>query len=739
MSFLRTSRQQALAMPRAPVLYSQARLGAGVLNGVAYPGGLDQESPSLSIPPGVLNDGLNFELPPTGGYARIGGYERYNGLTSPSAASYVIVQVTSFVLEPTVGDWIEQATSGASGLVAAVTNGPTSFYMIVTATSGTFDTSHNLYLSGVNGTNPLMGFSPLSSGPLSGMAGGDLVGTATTTTITLTAKQVAQATASAADAYRDLIAPVPGTGNVLGVFGYINSAGTHAIYAFRADSTGTYVNLYKSSTTGWVNVPFFSKISFSTGGAVTPADGATLTQGGVTATVKRVMRQSGSWAANTAAGDLVITSIAGGAFAAGAATLSGGATITLLGGSSSITMLAGGRFEVVRATFTGSAADYRIYGCDGHNKAFEFDGTTLAPIATGLTVDTPEHIAYHKSKLFLTKGSAMLYSGTGEPFLYLTTNGGGEIDTGAAINGLRPLPGSQSTAAMAVYMNGNTAVLYGTDTASFDLQAFDIASGGAAYSQQTLGDALVFDDEAGVQTLKTTLNYGNFQSASLTSKMLKFVRQERTKVTASSANHIKSQYRVFFSDGYGLYLTVVNSVSLGGIPVLFTNPVHCMDTSEGADGTEWTVFGSNDGLGYVYQLDKGTSFDGGTINAYITLAWDFAKSPRNFKRYRAASIEVYSNGYANIDFGYKLGYGTSTIGQPTSVNYETNFDGVPYWDTFTWDAFTWDGITLVPTEVDMVGTGENVQFVLGTNANYVPAYTLNSLIYHYSPRRGMRV
>jgi hypothetical protein len=50
----------------------------------------------------------------------------------------------------------------------------------------------------------------------------------------------------------------------------------------------------------------------------------------------------------------------------------------------------------------------------------------------------------------------------------------------------------------------------------------------------------------------------------------------------------------------------------------------------------------------------------------------------------------------------------------------------------------WDGVTLAPTECEMQGTGENVQIVLASSTNYIAPFTLNSIICHYSPRRGLR-
>lgn len=699
-------------MPR--VLYSVTRLGSMSAGGATFPGGVDLVTPSLALHPGALRDGLNFECLINGGYGRIEGYERFDGRAAPSASSFVIVQVAAFTSVPAVGNTIAQAVSGATGTVAAVSNLPGLFYLIVTRFAGSFDGSHAL-------TNTTTS---------------QAVGSATPSSVILSSQQTAQYTAAAAEIYRALIQPVPGSGPVLGVAA-MTFAGVDNVYAFRANAGGTAVNIWKASGAGWVQIPLLNLVTFSGGGTATPLDGQTLIQGGVTATIRRVMTRSGAWT-GTAAGGFVVTNPVGGSFVAGAATTSGGATVTLAGAQTAITLLPGGHFQWAKANFGGQSTTRRLYGCDGVNKAFEFDGSTLAPITTGLPNDAPSNIVAHKGYLFISYGSSVMYSGAGTPFRWSAVDGGGEIAVGDVVTGMITLPGSQTTATLAVYQAANTSMLYGNDPSSWNLVNFNTSSGARPYSLQNLFDSFSFDN-LGPVNLQTTLSFGNFASGALAQNILPFILRQRTKVAASTVNRGKGQYRVFFNDGYGLYLTVSNQQYLGAIPQLFPNPVYCCDEAVTSNGAEVAYFGSSDGQGYVYQLDSGPSFDGRNLDAYIVLAWDALKAPRLRKRFRAASLEVASGTYVALSFGYQLGYGTPAISQPVAVTYPTNFMSAPVWDQFVWDQFVWDGQTLTPTDVDMVGTAENVQVTLASSTNYIGAYALNSLIYHYTPRRGLRV
>lgn len=744
-------------MQAVPVRYTVTQLGGGTTQqGVSYPGGLDQTTPSLRLQPGALRDVLNFECAQSGGYSRVVGYERIDGRPAPSAAVYQVIQLDFLDSTPAVGASISQGSQtvippGAPQVVITGSVAIDGSYTVenvagvvvqgqlTVASAGTPPTATVALV--VSRDDPYLVVTQVvgnfvAGGPVNG-PGSVLIGNAITRPVSISPQQDAQYTAAAADIYRALIGPVPGTGAVSVVS--MAFSGVNDLFAFRANAGATAMAVYKASSSGWTLVPFFNVVSFTGGGTAVPMDGDTLTQGGVTATIKRVMWQSGAWT-GTAMGTFVVTNPSGGAFAAGAATSTSGATVTLSGPQTLITMAIGGKFEFVKCNFAGQAVTRRIYGCDAVNQCFEFDGETLAPIATGLSPDAPNHIAFHKNYLFVSQGSSIFHCGVGTPFKWYSVDGGGEIATGDVVTGMLTLPGSQTTATLGVYLQTNVSFLYGTDPTTFNYVTFNTGLGALPRTAQNLFDTFIFDN-LGVVTLRTTLNWGNFLPTSLTKNILPFILAERSSVSASTISRDKSQYRVFFSDGYGLWITMINQQYLGAGVVLFPNPVNSCDQNDLVDGSEVSYFGSSDGLGYVYQLERGTSFDGAPLPAYGTLAWDSVKSPRILKRFRAASIEMQGSGFAEVQFSYQLGYGSALIGQPSPVDVDSNFS-TPRWDNaaISWDgSFTWDGVAVSPSDVDVTGTGENIQATFASGTNYIPAYTLDSIIWHYSMRRGIRV
>lgn len=667
---------------------------------IALRGGLDQISPTLSLKPGVARRAVNFEASVTGGYTRIAGYERFDGQPAPSDATYTMLGVT-LSGSVSLGMQINGQTSGATATIIATPTG----YLVVTERTGTFTIGENIR-DGVT----VVGICTSSSNGTSN------------------AQQSAVYSALAAAHYRAAIDPVPGEGPVRGVV-YFNGT----VYAFRNAVGGLSCVLYKSSASGWQAVTMFYEVTFSAGGTATPLEGQTLTQGGVTAVIKRIVKRAGVWS-GTAVGTMVIGAPAGGNFAAGAATVStSGATLTLAGIQTVITLSPNGRYEMVVENF-GTAS--RVYGVSGTNPAFEFDGTVYAPIHTGMTTDTPTHVVAFKKHLMLAFDSSHQISGIGDPFAWTPVLGAAEISAGETITNYSVISGSEAGGALLVQTRNNTLVLYGSSTADFNLVTYNNGVGALPYMTANLSGAYTLDDR-GVIGLNTSLVYGNFEQASLTANIRPFILANRQYAVAAVVNREKSQYRVFFSNGNGLYCTIVNDKFLGAMPMYFPDPVFCAWESEDSSGDEITLFGSEGG--YVHRLDKGTSFDGTAINSFITLNYNAIKSPRILKRFRKASAEITGSTFAALNTSYSLGYGSPDIAPQASASYSSNYANITWDSGYVWDnGLVWDGRTLFPSEIELQGTAENIAMTFANFTDYTAPFTINSLIIHYTPRRGIR-
>lgn len=677
-------------------------------------GGLDLSTPIIELEAGVMRDGVNYECAVSGGYTRIPGYERYDGRPAPSLAAYMILYAATFTTTPVPGDILTGSVSGNSGTVfyvdAAINR------IIVTKTTGSF--AANDVFSVVGGTVGLRSF------PV----------------VPVTSESASIYTGLAANVYRSDIQTVGGTdcaGTALGATLYNN-----VVYAFRRNAANTNTLLYKSSVTGWVLVPYYHEVYFTSTTGAAPAEGTNLTQtGGKTAVIKRVVLQSGAWGTN-AAGKFIITT-PNITFASGAATASG-TSVILTGENALINFsVSGSKFEFKKGNFYGGAATNRVYGVDGANRMFEFDGDILSPIdifpVAQRSSDIPKHLAIHKNILFASIGASLFYGDGGEPHSFLAGLFAGEIGAGQDITGINSLPGASNTAALLVTSRDNTYILYGTgvvtaNVADFNFVTYNAGAGAIDNTIQNMSEAYMMDDR-GVISLKASQNFGNFDQSTLTQHINKFISQNKTNVSCSSLNRSKSQYRLFFNSGYALYISIVNGKIIGVTKIAFPVSAYMADESKFSNGEEASFFCGTDG--YVHRMDKGTSFDGQPITAYMTLKHHSIGSPRTRKRYRKAAVEISSAGYCSINFGYNLGYGTPEISQSNYKQYVSDIN-TPVWDGFTWDAFTWDGQSIIPNECEMLGTAENVAITIRSSSAYFPEHTINSIILHYSNRRDMR-
>lgn len=660
-------------------------------------GGLDLLTPSLNLKPGVCRRALNFEADANGGYTRIKGYERHDGRASPSAATYDAIDLT-ITGSIVAGDIITGGTSGATGTVIHVDTP----LVVYTAASGTFVNGEDIEVSAVVEATVMQVPGDVSAQDASFQV---------------------RMYGLAADVYRALIQAIPGSGPVRGVL-YLNGE----LFGFRDNAGATALDVYKTTGSGWAAVSLARTVSF-TAGSNEYVEGDTLSQGGVSATVLRVALESGTWA-GTAAGRFIIGTVTGGAFAAGASA--GGGVATLSGADTAQTLLPGGSWEFDIGSV---GARRRAYGADGVNKGIEFDGTVMVPINTGNATDTPSRVMVHEHHLFFAFGNSVQHSGISTPYDWTALAGAGEMLADGDVTQMRRAKGDQTTGVAAICNDSGTQLLYGTSEADFQLKTFEDSAGAKPRSAQLMGQIYTLDDR-GVMALSASQDFGNFAAAALTLPIRPFVYARRNSVTGSLVNREKSQYRVFFSDGSGLYITIANGNLVGSMPIQFPNIPLCCCAGDSSDGAEVGYFGDEDG--FVYQLDTGTSFDGAAIDYEFTLNFAHQGAPRKTKRYRRASVEISGSSYCAVELGARFGYAVMEREQwLTTPSTPVPLEQVN-WDSMVWDAFVWDGETLAPAYMDLSGSGDSVALTVRGSSAVYGAFTINSILLAYSMRREMR-
>lgn len=750
-----------------------------------FSGGLDQVTPPIELTAGTLRYSNNVEIGIRGGYARIGGYERYSGQTRPSTAQYAVL-VATITGTITVGATITNDAGTVSATVIAI---EASAIIVTRITGGMF----------MPGTLRIAGLAVATQTAAQAI------------NLASTPKLNAMYLNLAADVYRALIGVVPGSGRVLGVHQYGGK-----VYAFRNNVAGTAAVMHVNSSSGWTPVALGrelkfvqrastvtisiatpavvswanhglaagQKVTFSTtgtlptglttgvtyyvlspaastfqlastpGGAaiattgtqsgvhtayLTPAEiieGSTVTgaTSGATAIVRRAVLSTGTWTTNPT-GSLIFSSVTG-TFTGGEALQVGGvAIVSAFGADAAIALQPGGRYEFQNYNFGGQAGTLRMYGVDGVNRGFEFDGTTFVPITTGMAFDAPRFLKIHKNQLFYAFASSLQHSGVGQPYSFAPIFGAAELACGDTIAGMLIVPGSDGTGAMAVFTQNSTSILYGNDSSDWNLVKYSEEAGAYPYTMQYVRDGIVLDAQ-GITTLTATQRFGNFQSAVVSDLISPFLNDRVTLSSASCTVRKKNQYRLFFSTGEAVYLTYSEGKIVGMTTMYMPNPITCISSLEGASGLEEIYFGSTNG--YVYQMDIGTSFDGDSIEWSALLSFNHFGGPRQLKRFRKTAIEVSGQGYAELNFSTSLAYGSTEFSQSFVSGLQSGSGGASFWDSFVWDQFYWDGQSLLPAEADTVGTAENISLIFsGASDEFLP-FTMTSAVVHFTPLRLLR-
>jgi len=668
----------------------------------SFSGGLNLETPAMSIKPGNLISCLNYEAEVAGGYRRLDGYEIYDGQAAPSDATYLYCEVT-LTDTVTVGDTITETASGATGIV--IINSTTS--LCITKTTGTFTATGTFTVGGVaKGSITAV---PVDKGEATGLGN-------------------ATALAAAADVYRDDIAAPTGSGAIRGI-GLLKGV----VYCFRDNAGGTAGLIYKATTSGWTAITLYYELSFDTGISIIN-DGDTVTQlvSGATGLVKRTVLESGTWA-GTAAGRLILGSITGTFDATNDLQVTGATKATSTSLATQITLLPGGRYETVEYNFFGSTDTKRMYGCDGVNRGFEFDGSVYVPIVTGMTTDTPEHVIAHKKHLFFSFKGSSQNSGIGTPYVWTALTGATEIGLGDDVVGYSIQAGD----ALAIFTRNSTSQLTGSSSADFVLGSLSPDTGAIPRTIQTIGEVYCLDDR-GIINITSSDKYGNFAHSTVSNKVQSIIDLMRAVAVASVTYKSRNQYRLYGSDGTGICMTVSKGDEYASHSFLkFKYPVNvaCAISGEDPNGKDVIFFGATNGN--VYQADKGSSFDGEEIEATLRFPFNNSKSPRTIKTYRRAVIEMVATSYSVVRFHVNFSYGDPDIARHLIALHETQGAG-GYWDTDNWESFYYDSFVVSRPSFSINGDGTNIGLVAYSKSAIDLGHKIDGVVIHYTLRRDVR-
>lgn len=337
----------------------------------------------------------------------------------------------------------------------------------------------------------------------------------------------------------------------------------------------------------------------------------------------------------------------------------------------------GSKYRFFESNFFAAPWLEAVYGVSGAGHAFTFNNDYMFKIRTGSDDDRPRHVSRVADQLALgySSGSVDL-SAEGLPDLFDGEAGAQTTGFGEPIVGLLPLSGR----ALGVWTNRSIHALIGND---LQQQVISPSSGAIEYTVTDMGIP-VFLDFRGIGTVTATDRYGDFRAGRLSEMIHPYLLPRVQGLRINSAEPVsvidvevfrnKNQYRVYWSDGYILTATVSGEnappeftiqkywLTDSAVP-LIPEVVVSGTTPEGQD----RVFASFVGQPYVYELDRGNSFDGNAISGYFVLNPAFMNRPDIDKRVNTVHVDGIIEGPASLALS-----ATSDYGDPSSLTAQDN-------------------------------------------------------------------
>ena len=157
--------------------------------------------------------------------------------------------------------------------------------------------------------------------------------------------------------------------------------------------------------------------------------------------------------------------------------------------------------------------------------------------------------------------------------------------------------------------------------------------------------------------------------------------------------------------------------------------MRCAYSFEAEQGEERLFFGSDGG--WVFEAEKGTSFDGQEIEAFCRLPYNHAGSPSHEIRFHKTNIQLDTPGRSAIQVGASFDYGESEESSLLGPLSAVEGVGVPVEPAI-------DTENASVAEFHFSGIGANVSLLIYSRTAKELPHTLTGITMHYSPRRLRR-
>lgn len=391
----------------------------------------------------------------------------------------------------------------------------------------------------------------------------------------------------------------------------------------------------------------------------------------------------------------------------------------------------GHKFHFSNYNFLATEAGYYMYFCDGQNQARYFDGSTVEIVDNSVNMgadDKPTNIKAHSNYLFLSyAGGSLQISALGDPTDWTTAT---EIGTGDDINALTI--GVQNT--LLIHMDRGIKVLTGNVVSNFKLETFTEETGGYEFTVRRLMGTTFFMTDKGLTTLQAVDTFGDYGSNTISQRFKRTLLDNRQNITTCLTSRELNQYRLYFSNRLGIYVSFEGTEFKGATFVEFANAVDVAAQGNDAEGNDYLVFSDGADTGFIYKMESGTSFDGNPITCRMSTAFFHYGSPRQIKRCKRATVEI--SGENGQQFDMKVDYDYNEPGSPRTIWYQPEVytvEGTAVYGESQWGIMKY-GVGQAATNrvpIYLQGIGTNMSYKVISNETYRTPHIIQNIITDY--------
>lgn len=376
---------------------------------------------------------------------------------------------------------------------------------------------------------------------------------------------------------------------------------------------------------------------------------------------------------------------------------------------------------------------------DGVNDPVKYNGTTYT-VLTNAPAGAAD-VVEHKNHLWFSQGSNLTFSAPNDDTLYSPVDGGGIINVGTDITGIRAWRGE-----LYVFSRDRIQKLTGVSKSTFSLVPVTNKLGCVnGDTIQEIGGDLLFLGPDGVRTIAGTSSIGDIELGSLSEAIKPLVNNLMGDYGNGSISSVvvraKGQYRLFASNTGDAVATAFGVI--GGVVKRIDEDlkwewgeiqgmkVSCVDSGY-INSIEYVIHGTWDG--FVHRQEFGDSFDGADVVAVFALPYITFEDPNIRAIMQKLEAFIDAEGLNKVAITLVFDYDGQDIIQPPEISVISATAGFALYDdpTVVYDTGgdTYGSTPETQSKFNLEGSCVNVSIIFSSNDSLAP-YTVKELLIQY--------